>query len=193
MKHGLKKVWAKYEEDFDYLLKADDDTFIVMDNLKSLLRSKSRKDAFILGHNQIVDGVSYLSGGSGYVMSRRAVRQIVQRGFTRGQHGDILCELPHAHGDEVIHYPNEDLQMGKCAELLNITILNSQVNGQSTFLPFPFEEHLIPDLSSGWFLSHTAECSRSMECVSPHVISFHYVQPQMMYVLQFLTETFRKH
>ena len=74
-------------------------------------------------------GVSYLSGGSGYVMSRAAFNKIVRS-------LDNLCNLPHAEGQEVEVYPSEDLQMGKCAQLLNINLYNSLINGQSTFFPF---------------------------------------------------------
>ena len=186
---GMKEVWRRYKDDFDYLLKADDDTFIVMNNLISLLQSK-QEDDFILGHNQKVDGVSYHSGGSGYVMTHGAVKTIVEQGFSE-VNGNTLCDLPHQHGDEVSHYPNEDLQMGSCASLLNIKILNSQVQGQSTFFPFPFHTHLIQDLSNTWFINHTSECSGSVDCVSPHVISLHYVDPQTMYVLHFMTEVFK--
>ena len=155
------------------------------------------KEEFIIGHKQHDQGVSYLSGGSGYVISRSAFSHIVKDGFK--EDGPNHCVLPH---EEWKKYPSEDLQMGKCAQLLNIKLYNSEINGQTTFFPFNFERHLVKSLAVGWWLNRTEEClgirksrwlipSSSPKCVSPYVTSMHYVKPHMMYVLQFLTEVFR--
>ena len=140
-------------------------------------------------------------------MSSSAFHQIVQDGFHKD--GPQKCQLPHAEGNEVKFYPSEDLQMSKCAQLLNIHIYNSQIDGQTTFFPFPFERHLVKSLAMEWWLTRTEECvsfnineenslmsfiqpSLSSHCVSPYVISMHYVKPHMMYILQFFTEVFRR-
>ena len=119
----------KNYQDFDYLLKADDDTFVIVDNLLALLSIRSPLEEFLLGHEQTDQGVTYLSGGSGYVISKAAFERIVPA-------FQYQCYLPHASGQEIEIYPNEDLQMGKCAQLLNIKLYSSQIDGQSTFLPF---------------------------------------------------------
>ena len=200
VKLGMDLIMELYYGTFDYLIKADDDSYIVVGNLLKLLSQMDPKNKFIIGHKQQDQGVSYLSGGSGYVMSSSAFYQIVQDGFKTD--GPQKCILPHAEGNEVKIYPNEDLQMGKCAQLLNIGLYNSEINGQSTFFPFKFERHLVKSLAVEWWLSRTEEClevktnerikpSLSPQCVSPYLISMHYVKPHMMYVLQFLTEEFR--
>ena len=200
VKRGMVSVAQSYNGTFDFLLKADDDTYVVVDNLRNLISRMDPSEEFIFGHKQNDQGVSYLSGGSGYVMSSSAFNHIVTDGFRKD--GPQQCILPHAEGDEVKVYPNEDLQMGKCAQLLNINLYNSEINGQSTFFPFKFEQHLVKSLAVGWWLNRTEEClgvrksrwedpASSPKCVSPYVTSMHYVKPHMMYVLQFLTEVFR--
>ena len=69
---------------------------------------------------------------------------------------------------------------------------------------FRFESHLVESLAMEWWLDRTEEClslnnhgrrplplSSLPNCVSPHLISLHYVKPHMMYVLQYLTEVFQ--
>jgi glycoprotein-N-acetylgalactosamine 3-beta-galactosyltransferase len=91
VKNGLSIVWRDYRDQFDFLIKADDDTFLIVDNLKHLLSKRSPDDPFILGHHQEDRSVAYMSGGSGYVLSHAAVKDIVEVGFS----GHQPCHLPH--------------------------------------------------------------------------------------------------
>ena len=84
---------------------------MIVENLKHLLSKMSPDDPFILGHHQEDRSVAYMSGGSGYVLSHAAVKDIVEVGLS----GHQPCHLPHPVGQEIEVYPNEDLQMGKCA------------------------------------------------------------------------------
>ena len=186
---GLVSVWREYQEDFDFVIKADDDTFMVLDNLRYLLSGLQPGKEFVLGHLQHDRGVSYLSGGSGYVISKSALRHLVEAGLD--PQGDNLCSLPHPVGQEVEVYPNEDLQLGKCAFLLSIELLKSEISGGSSFFPFPIERHLVRDLRLNWWLERTEECQ---DCpVSPYLVSLHYVPPHMMYILDYFTHNFIRH
>ena len=186
VRDGIVAVYHKYREEFDFLLKADDDTFIVVDNLRHLL-SHQEKEEFVLGHVQKDRGVIYPSGGSGYVISKPALHRMVQEGLD--PNGKFRCRLPHEVGQEVSVYPNEDLQMGKCASILNISLVSSQLEGETTFFPFEIEKHLIRGLKEEWWLERTQECK---DCVSPKLVSLHYVQPHMMYVLEYFTNQFTR-
>eukprot|EP00092_Neocalanus_flemingeri_P085955 GFUD01108234.1.p1 GENE.GFUD01108234.1~~GFUD01108234.1.p1 ORF type:complete len:323 (+),score=98.26 GFUD01108234.1:167-1135(+) len=188
VKLGLSTIWRDYSSQFDFLIKADDDTFLIVDNLKHLLSELSPSDPLILGHHQEDRGVAYLSGGPGYVLSHAAVREIVEVGLG----GDLPCHLPHPVGQEVQVYPNEDLQMGKCASLLHIPVQSSEVQGQSTFLPFLLPRHLVPGLTVKWWLDRTKECQQVVSCVSPALVSMHYVSPEMMYVYDYFVFGFRR-
>ena len=132
--------------------------------------------------------MDYFSGGSGYVLSHAAVKKIVEDGLG----SELVCHLPYPVGQEVTENPNEDLQMGKCAAILNIHFESSEVRGRSTFLPFPIDEHLVPDLNNKWWENHTLECKDVNGCVSSDLVSMHYVTPRMMYVYEYFVYGFKR-
>ena len=50
MKLGLVEVWKNHGETLDFLIKADDDTFLVMDNLMTRLQGRDPERPFMMGH-----------------------------------------------------------------------------------------------------------------------------------------------
>ena len=62
---------------FDWMIKADDDSYVIMDNLKWFLSSRCDRQTETYGQ-MLKYGSStnkYLSGGAGYVLSAEAVRR----------------------------------------------------------------------------------------------------------------------
>jgi glycoprotein-N-acetylgalactosamine 3-beta-galactosyltransferase len=59
---------------------ADDDTYIIMENLKSMLTSYNTSEPIALGckFSYIVKS-GYLSGGAGYVLSKEALHRFVTK------------------------------------------------------------------------------------------------------------------
>ena len=63
--------------DYDWYLKADDDTFIFMDNLHDFLKDKNRNLPVTYGHNfKVKIEGGFQSGGAGYLVSNEAFKRI---------------------------------------------------------------------------------------------------------------------
>ncbi len=60
---------------YDWYLKADDDTFIFNDNLRLFLADKNQNDPVTFGHHLKGHG-GYLSGGAGYVLSKESLQRL---------------------------------------------------------------------------------------------------------------------
>ena len=74
--HTLKDVYKRHNN-FDWYLKADDDTFIFVDNLKSFLNEKNSSMPITYGYNfKVIVPNGYHSGGAGYVLSKESLNRI---------------------------------------------------------------------------------------------------------------------
>lgn len=78
-KEAFKYINEHFVEDYDWFLKADDDTYMIMENLRHLLYQYKAQTSLYFGHrlmgNKSLDG--YMQGGA-YVLSKKAVKKFVQ-------------------------------------------------------------------------------------------------------------------
>ena len=111
---AFRVSYSKYSQQVDWYLKADDDTYVIMENLRRYLHDYNSSKAYYFGHTShdfLRKG--YNSGGAGYVLSSAAARALVENG---DQFADS-CPVDGAI---------EDLDIGRCLEALryNHSILN---------------------------------------------------------------------
>ncbi|XP_046350386.2 glycoprotein-N-acetylgalactosamine 3-beta-galactosyltransferase 1-like [Haliotis rufescens] len=170
---AYKAVYKQYGDSYDWILKADDDSFIIMENLRFLLSKFDPNDAAYIGyHFKVLAHNGYMSGGGSYVISKAALRLVAEKGFSGGCATD---------GND------EDVDVGRCMEKLGIKAYVSYDKfGRDTFHPQSIEQHLIGPLP--WYLKDypASPIQAGPDCCSQFSISFHYVSSHMMYIIDFL-------
>lgn len=125
-KQGLQQIYENYGNDFDWFLKADDDTWIFMENLRHFLYAYSPEMPIYFGCKLKPFVTQGYMSGSGYVLSREAVRRFNEDALT----DDFKCW----NGTE----GNEDVEVGKCLENVGVLAGDSRDElNRSRFLPFP--------------------------------------------------------
>ena len=103
---SFQAIYSKYN-DYDWYLKADDDTFVFVDNLKKFLKTKNSSKPVTYGYDfkTIVDR-GYHSGGGGYVLSKEALSRLQAKLY-----------------ENYTFCPNtgiEDTDIGRCLRLLGV-------------------------------------------------------------------------
>ncbi|KAF7989049.1 hypothetical protein HCN44_007359 [Aphidius gifuensis] len=178
-KEAFKYSYEKYKDEVDWFVKADDDTYLIVENLRYMLSSYDPKSPLYFGCRfkpYVKQG--YMSGGAGYVLSNEAVRKFVNEGLNDSK----KCRSDNGGA--------EDVEMGKCLENINVKAMDSRDQfGRGRFFPFTPESHLIPNRVAKdlWYWNYIFyETKHGLNCCSDSAISFHYVSPNMMYVLEYL-------
>ena len=187
---GYNKLWAKTKkafqyvysnhfQDYDWYLKADDDTFMIVENLRYLLKDFDTNKPIFFGRKfKPFTKQGFFSGGAGYVLSKEALKRFVETGLDDPD----LCRQDDGGA--------EDVEIAKCMVKLGVEAGDSRdLEGKKRFFPFVPERHLIPghipNNSWYWGFQFYPE-EKGIACCSDFAISFHQVPPNMMYVLEYL-------
>ncbi|XP_023036447.1 glycoprotein-N-acetylgalactosamine 3-beta-galactosyltransferase 1 [Drosophila willistoni] len=171
---GFAYVHEHYGEDYDWYLKADDDTFVIMENLRWFLYPFDPDALVFFGHrfrSNFPQG--YMSGGAGYVLSRGALQQLNHIGFKNS----IYCPSSKL---------SEDRHLGLCLSLVGVVAGDSRdEKGRERFLPMA-PKHLLPHTPQGtWLDRYYFFRPQSSDITSDTGISFHYVTAMEMHLFEY--------
>lgn len=170
---AFRYVFKHYFDKADWFMKADDDTYVIVENLRYFLSSHSPKEPVYFGHHfKTIVKQGYYSGGAGYVLSKEALRR-----FAEGSTNKQMCREDGGA---------EDAEIGHCMQNLGVRTENTTDKlGRSRFHCFDPETHIFggyPD----WYYQYDANgAKKGTESISDYAVSFHYVPPNKMYALEF--------
>ncbi|CAL8084970.1 unnamed protein product [Orchesella dallaii] len=181
-KLAFKYIFEHHFDDADWFLKADDDTYVILENLRSFLDQYDTTKPLYFGCKfKLYIDQGYMSGGAGYVLSKEAVTRLV--GETSRQENICDSNLIEHKG-----WIPEDVMLGKCLEQLKVKAGDSRdEKGRHRFLVLPPDMQFGPDPMVHWYWEYQYyHHEKGLNCCSDRTISFHYVTPNQMYAMEFL-------
>ncbi|XP_064612313.1 glycoprotein-N-acetylgalactosamine 3-beta-galactosyltransferase 1-like [Liolophura sinensis] len=174
---AFRYVHENHLADADWFLKADDDTYVILENLRHFLSDKDCTVPVFYGHHFspsfLKNKNGYFAGGAGYILSKAALVKLYKYGKNESN-----CRQDGGM---------EDIEMGVCMEKLNVTRGNTtDSHGRRRFHAFR-PEVFLHGLYNDRFDDYDGESGaiKGMGAISDFAVSFHYVQPPMMYDLEF--------
>ena len=166
---SLEYIYNHHLNDADWFLKADDDTYAIIENLRSHLSKLNTSEPHYLGRIFTHDGI-YNSGG-GYVFSRETLRR-----FKKAL-GEPSCPQ---------HHPFEDVAVGKCLKVQGVVpVRTTDSSDKETFMVLTLESHLMALTYKlpWWYPKFYKE---GAEYCSEYPYLFHHVKPEIMYQMEYL-------
>ncbi|XP_064081538.1 glycoprotein-N-acetylgalactosamine 3-beta-galactosyltransferase 1-like [Macrobrachium nipponense] len=175
-KKAYKYVYDHHLNEYDWFFKGDDDTYVLMENMRYMLAAYDPTFPIYFGSRfKKFSKQGYMSGGGGYVLSRAAVKKFIE---------DALPNKLKCKEDDT---GAEDAEMGKCLDNIGVLAGDSRDSlGRGRFFPFTPATHLmggVPD----WYLDYVYyKPDTGLDCCSDTPVTFHYVSTDLMYTLEYL-------
>lgn len=181
-KLALKYIYDNHRDDADWFLKADDDSYIVMENLRYMLVGYATSDPIYFGckmnrPDQMKQG--YFAGNAGYVLSQNAL------------HRFAMAAQQRVRGDNCNWFSDSgagDVELGKCMEEVGVYAgdTRDELKRGRFFIDRP-EDHLVTGDKKGtnWKLMWY-RAQNGLDCCSDNAISFGHIRSETMYVFEYM-------
>ena len=164
-------IYKHYFDKADWFLKTDDDTYVIVENLRHFLSGQNTEEAVYFGHHfKSYTLQGYMSGGAGYCLSKEALRRF----------GEKLPDLPCRQdgGDE-------DEELGQCMLKLGVKAgVSTDSLGRSRFHCFDPETHLLGSYPKWYRGRDDNGGKKGQDSISDYTISFHFISAKMMQTLE---------
>ena len=162
-KRAFKYVFDNHFHQADWFLKADDDTYVIVENLRYMLSHFNASQPIYFGrHFRPYVAQGYMSGGAGYVLSKQALYRFVTQALAAGGRH---CRRSDGGA--------EDLEMGQCLMSVGVKPVDSRdQEGRERFHPFIPEHHAVPNVlpSNMWIFQYNFYPTKQVSIIQYHDI-----------------------
>jgi len=165
---AFKYAYEHYYDKADWFIKADDDTFLIVENLRYFLMSYNTSDAHYFGR-RLKGVLDFNGGGASVVLSKKALKD-----FNHAINDSKLCR-PTKSGAE-------DYYLARCLSTFKIYPGDTRDKlGRHMFHQLTLEEEFFKEKKISIWKSKLGR-----ECCSDYSISYHHITETLMYQFDYL-------
>ncbi|TMS32718.1 hypothetical protein L596_000525 [Steinernema carpocapsae] len=156
-------IYTYVSPSFDWYLKADDDTYVIVENLLDFIKDLNPNKPYYIGFRLKSNG-GYNSGGAGYILSRPALK--------------LLADQHKNPSKGCVFSKWEDLGVGKCLRSLGVAPMRTMdKEGLSLFYMYSFDNAFngkVWDYNPDYWLYEIPKIKYGFESFSSKLISIHH-------------------
>jgi glycoprotein-N-acetylgalactosamine 3-beta-galactosyltransferase len=181
-------TYENFYSKYDWFMIADDNTFVIMENLRRYLESEEIRTAanggiflpsafalwnypLLLGRRFAFNGDKsdiYPSGGPGYLLNQAALKTMV------------VYSLPHRLPKSRLR-PNDDMMVARVLGQMGVYPYETKdAHGSERFMPFHPDSHYKyrKQTNKNWYDQYTIDAKEGLDHCSKYSISFHNIKLQ---------------
>ena len=158
---AFRYVYENYFHEADWFMKADDDTYVIVENLRYFLSGEDPDEPVYFGQHfkAVIKNWGFLSGGAGYIISKAALRLFGEK--------NSVC--PKDGG-------GEDVAFSLCMKKLGVRLGNStDVLGRSRFHCFDPASHVSGNYRR-WYLHYDIHGAKKVSANLLAELAYRYCQ-----------------
>eukprot|EP00730_Choanoeca_flexa_P012081 TRINITY_DN318_c0_g1_i1.p1 TRINITY_DN318_c0_g1~~TRINITY_DN318_c0_g1_i1.p1 ORF type:complete len:563 (+),score=110.18 TRINITY_DN318_c0_g1_i1:129-1817(+) len=182
-KQGWLHVYNNYLDKGDFFLKGDDDSYVVMENLKAFLQTKDPNAPEHYGrlfHYGGRDKPLYYSGGSTIILTHEAMKRLGEGTKSRG---DAIWPKPDTG-------QAEDLRISQVLDFVGVKTADTRTkDGKHQFLALGvnnernLKEPADRSTAKLWFWKYSKDAVAGPGCCSNKWVASHYTKDYEMYAM----------
>lgn len=168
-------IYEHFRDKAEWFVKADDDTYLAMDNLHRFLGKHDTEVPAHFGRLFVAGNNRYYSGGSGIVLSRGALR-VLGGNLSTSDDGQWAGSF-HGTGPE-------DLLTSKTLKTFGISADECvDDDGRQLFMPMGIDHEYFAPIrdEKNWFYRYSKTAIAGPGCCSENWAAIHYVKTNEMY------------
>lgn len=170
LREALQYVYTNHIDEFDWILKTTDRSYVVLENLRHLLYQYDTEWPLVIGQRFLEE--DYMPGV--YAISRNSFTRVIQDGFTN----DSICEKKSHDADKAI---------AKCFQHLNVLKIDGiDSTGRGQFFQNRLELALFPEKTEEYDSMFWHKLKQGIDsCCSDRLVALQGLYSSQLYYMEY--------
>ncbi|EUB60140.1 Glycoprotein-N-acetylgalactosamine 3-beta-galactosyltransferase [Echinococcus granulosus] len=176
---AIAHIYDNFRQNFTFFMKAHDTNYVVVENLRALLREIDFKEPLLIGRSMAATQgtIQFLSDESGYVMSRAALERLAVGIKTNVE----ACSESDAAAD---------VNFGKCAIAVGVKLIHAVDQDKSDLFhpltPWDILKKFLETINPDPTVFGSDQMTKALTCCSDQSVAFSDLRGAHLYMMEYM-------